>query len=346
MSEHKPENQLYKITTKSKLESQLIELIDQAFDISIQDINTPLSSAKGINLVNLIDVINKAFNIQLNKNIIQQKSISEIADFMILETKAKKPNMVMPLNGVKGKPPLYFICGITLYSPLAKNLSEHFSCYGIYVPQEEHFFKHDADKKNSLTIPHLATHYVETIIKHIAENNGTKKTKVAIAGVSFGGILAFEIARQLKQKGYEVSGLIILDAILPGALTRPWSLIIKLAVKKIKSSLNAIVKRWRSSTGLSTKVKISAREKRKIAFWEVIQGEAVQAYFNSFPTFTGPSLIVRAADQHGHKVEPSLCWSPKLKGPIFLGESPGTHLEVLQSNETAKLILTNIVSHA
>lgn len=346
MSEPKAENQRYKITTKNKLESQLIELIDQTFDIRIQDTNTPLSSTKGINLINLINVINKTFNIQLNNNLIQQKSISEIADFMLLETKAKKRNMVMPLNGVKGKPPLYFVCGITLYSPLAKNLSEHFSCYGIYVPQEEHFFNHDADQKNSLTIPHLATHYVEAIIKHIAENDGTQKTKVTIAGVSFGGILAFEIARQLKQKKYEVSGLVILDAMLPGALTRPWSLIIKLAVKKINSQLNAIVKRWSPSTSLSTKAKISPREKRKIALWKVIQGKAVQAYFNSFPTFNGPSLIVRAADQHGHKVEPSLCWSPKLKGPIFLGESPGTHLEVLQSSETAKLILTNIAPHA
>lgn len=345
MSVHESRYQPYKITSKNKLESQLIKLLDQTFDISIQNTNTSLSRITGINLAILIDAINQTFNIKLNANVIQQKTLSEVADFMILETKAKNRNMVMPLNGVKGKPPLYFICGITLYSPLAKNLSEHFSCYGIYVSQEEHFFKHDADKKNSLTIPHLASHYVEAIINNIAENNGTKKNKITIAGVSFGGILAFEIARQLKQKEYEVSGLVILDAMLPGALTRPWSLIIKLAVKKIKSLLNAILIRWHSSADLSVKAKISAREKRKVALWKVIQGTAVKAYFNSFPTFNGPALIVRAADQHGHKVEPSLCWRPKLKGPIFLGESLGTHLEVLQSNETAKLILTNIIPH-
>ncbi|MFK5915071.1 MAG: thioesterase domain-containing protein, partial [Woeseiaceae bacterium] len=297
------ENQFYEITTKSKLESQLIALLDQKLGLSIEDLNTPVSFSTNIALASLIDTINQAFNIKLNHNLIQQKSLSEIADFMILETKAKSQNMVMPLNIAKGKPPLYFICGITLYSPLAKKLSENFSCYGIYVPQEEHFFKHDADKQNSTTIPYLAAHYVEAIVKHVAENtpNKVEKPVIAVAGVSFGGILAFEIARQLMQKEYKVSGLVILDAILPGALTRPLSLTAKLAFKKIKSFFTR-----RSSSASLPAVKVSAREQRKVALWKIIQGKAVQTYFKSLPTFNGTTLIIRAADQLGHNIEPSL----------------------------------------
>lgn len=252
----------------------------------------------------------------------------------------KTENIVMSLNKAKGKPQLYFVCGITLYSPLAKNLSEHFSCNGIYVPQEDIFLKNEGGN-TSLTIPYLASLYVEAILKHASENTENKNAlpSIAVGGVSFGGVLAFEIARQLEQKKCNISGLIILDTILPGALSRPWTLTVKLAMKKIKTIITSMI----NTPSSQTKSKTSAREKRKSDLWKLIKSKSTQAYFKTLPTFSGLTLIIRAADQYGHTAEPSLCWAPKLKGPLILGESPGTHLETIKSKETAILISDHII---
>ncbi|MFT5082863.1 MAG: thioesterase domain-containing protein [Lentisphaeria bacterium] len=290
-------------------------------------------------------------DVQLDSQLIEQKSVAKVVE-LVLQTKEKisekikiKPkiqiqNMVMPLNSGKGKPSLYLICGITLYSPLAKNLSGDFACFGIYVPQEKLFFKH-AKQNNDFTVSYLASLYVDAIYKHAVENTLSKNTppRLALGGVSFGGVLAFEIARQLTQNGCEVSGLIMLDTVLPGALTRPWSLTLKSLIKKIRVQIGNI---QNIITNNSTSVKMSAREVRKVELLAIIRGKATQAYLKGHPTFSGPTLIVRAAEQYGHIVEPSLCWHSRLRGPVYLGEAAGEHLEILQSPETAKLIAAHI----
>ncbi len=241
-----------------------------------------------------------------------------------------KKCMVMPLNQNKSAPPLFFICGIALYSPLAKNLKFDFSCYGVYVPEEESFLSQG--NKVDMTIPYLAELYVKAIKHH------TPAGPYTIAGVSFGGILAFEISRQLQEDGNTDTKLIILDAVLPGSLKRGWGLSVKLACKKLKKLATIDTLKLAAKKIFSKRNKKITREDKKKQLWKIIRGKATKQYFANKPTFSGPTLIVRAKEQYGHTLVPDLCWSPMLKGDVILGEAPGSHLEIIQSQKTAELI--------
>ncbi|MFT7558248.1 MAG: thioesterase domain-containing protein [Flavobacteriales bacterium] len=327
---------------KSQLESQLIELFDQKFGMSVTDIDAQLSFPLKINVSKLNDVINHTFDIVLDDKLLHKKPISKVAE-IVLKAKKKCKHMVMPLNSTKDKPSFYFICGIALYGPLAKNLANDFCCYGIFIPQEEIFFK-NAGRNSAYTIPYLASLYVDAILNHASGNANSGNTApptLAIGGVSFGGVLAFEIARQLKAKGCEVLGLAILDAVLPGALTRSCYS----ACRSKMSHLMEPIKAWlapKSDVLAAPSSKVPPREKQKKHLLHIFRGKVTRAYFDSDPIYSGPTLVVRAADQSNFNVEPSLCWSPKLKGPIIIGEASGAHLEILQSLDTANLIISYI----
>lgn len=276
----------------------------------------------------LVQDINQAFEINLRvEDLAKHKTIAKLSK-LTLKGKSKLNRHVIPLNRNKNKPPLFFICGIALYSPLAKNLIDDFACYGIYVPEEEGFLK-STGQGDSITIPRLAELYIKVIREH------TPSGPYTIAGVSFGGVLAFEIARQLRLADQDVAGLVILDAVLPGSLKRGWKLIIKGLLSKCKV---LSLKRFLPKSNASA----SGRELRKKQLWQIIKGKSTQKYFNSNPTFSEPTLIIRAADQAGCKLAPDLCWGPRLSGAIILGEAPGSHLEILQSKTTAEYIINYI----
>ncbi|WP_317933025.1 non-ribosomal peptide synthetase [Halioxenophilus sp. WMMB6] len=280
--------------------------------------------------------INTIFDLALQAEDLERyPTITQLAE-PAKQSRKKLGTMLVQLNKVKDQPSLFFVCGIALYGNLAKNLGNNYSCYGIYVPEEEAFIKAD-EKLNSYTLEDLARCYVKAIKKH------TPNGPYTVAGASFGGVLAFEIARQLQQMGDTISGLVIFDAILPGTIKRTWASI-KISVGRrlrrllSKETLYKVRKQLTSLTKPKKAPKITA-EARKKQLTNILKGPRVRDYFYNKPTFGEPTLIVRAGYQGEQKLAPDLNWGSKLTGPMILSEAPGDHLEILQSKETADLIV-------
>ena len=130
---------------------------------------------------------------------------------------------VIPLNGrakaltssntastVRGNDvvPLFCVCGVHLYANLARAMDPDRPVYGVYLPLEETLA---AGKRVRLDIASLASSYISAV-KAIRPNG-----PYVIGGVSFGGLLAYEMAQQLSRVGADVELLVLLDTILPRA---------------------------------------------------------------------------------------------------------------------------------
>lgn len=315
----------------SDIELKLIELITSNLKLSSLEVNDQyyIEEENSPKSVSLLNSINNVYGIKLQlKDLIEHPTTKKLS-VLVNQCISKQKSLVIPLNKNRTAPPLFFICGITLYSPLAKNLNENYSCYGIYISAEESFLQ-SSSNEDSMTIPHLASLYLDAIKRH------TPTGPYTIAGISFGGVLAFEIARQLLKAGEKIKGLIILDTVLPGSHTTGKLHFIKKLLDELKTKLhkNPKVKEKRHSA--------TDNLDKQRQLLRIFSRKTTKRYFNGNPIFSEPTLIIRADDQLGYHTAPDLCWSPKLSGPIILTESPGTHLKIIQSKKTAEYIINYI----
>src|SRR5690606_27152972 len=65
----------------------------------------------------------------------------------------------------------------------------------------------DGKEKPLTSVEAIASHFMKEILDHNPE--GT----ICLAGYSFGGIIAFEMAKQLKARGKEIKHLVMFDTI-------------------------------------------------------------------------------------------------------------------------------------
>ncbi len=115
----------------------------------------------------------------------------------------KKWNALVPIMTTGNKTPLFLIHGGDLNILLFKSITEYFNddrpIYGIQALG----LNHETDIPSS--IEEIAKYYITDILK--VYPNGP----YAIAGYSLGGFFAFEIAKQLKEMGKDISFVGIID---------------------------------------------------------------------------------------------------------------------------------------
>jgi amino acid adenylation domain-containing protein len=112
----------------------------------------------------------------------------------------------IPLNGAGSNPPLFMLAGVHVYRELAKRLEGHYSACAVFAEREFGAFD---EQISSHSVEELATDYLEIIRSH------QPRGPYRLLGYSFAGILAFEVAQQLRLAGEEVRFLGLVDAALP-----------------------------------------------------------------------------------------------------------------------------------
>jgi amino acid adenylation domain-containing protein len=126
---------------------------------------------------------------------------------MALQLEEDRPKMawstIVPIRTSGSKKPLFLIHGGGMNILVFKNLSAHFDedqpIYGIQALG----LSHEIDVPNS--IEEIVAKYLEEIL--LVEEHGP----YMLAGYSLGGILVYEMARQLKARGKEISLVGVID---------------------------------------------------------------------------------------------------------------------------------------
>ncbi|TXE12887.1 amino acid adenylation domain-containing protein [Seonamhaeicola algicola] len=135
-------------------------------------------------------------------SLLTNSSISKLAAYM--DKNFITWNSLVPLKTEGSKPPLFIVHGanynVLIYKNLAENLDKDQPVYGLQAKGIS------GDEKPHDSVEAMAAHYISEILT--INPNGPFK----LAGFSFGGIIAFEMAKQLKSKGKNVETLALFDS--------------------------------------------------------------------------------------------------------------------------------------
>lgn len=150
--------------------------------------------------------------LEIEKEIGTRLPISSLFEYSTIEKLAKviegegNPmtwDCVIPIRTEGSKPPLYVVHGALLDVLYVRNLLPHIDAdqplYGIQG------MGLSGKNKPANSVHEIAAHYVSEILNH------TPNRPIALAGYSSGGILAFEIAKQLRSKEKNVHFVGLLD---------------------------------------------------------------------------------------------------------------------------------------
>lgn len=117
---------------------------------------------------------------------------------------------VVPLQPHGTGPELFCLCGISIYRELADALAPAVPVCAVFVAEEMAIFGGSTQGTAFTDVPTLARAYLAAI--RARQPAGPYR----LLGFSFGGVVAFEIAQQLRARGETVALLAILDSDVPG----------------------------------------------------------------------------------------------------------------------------------
>ena len=214
--------------------------------------------------------------------------------------------------------PLFCIEGVHLYHELAVALEPYMAVYGVYLPEVQSqltdIARHKPHKR-FISTGAAAKYYIESIIAQ--QPCGPYR----LAGFSYGGLIAYEIAQQLTRGGEEVEALIILDMPLTAQIA--------------------------SSQGIGEIIKHNARISRvKLAqcfgsddssnLQRILAADEYERH--CIEPYAGSVLLCRALGEPRtyKRPEPSLGWHRYVDN-ITVQDCPGKHHDLLAQGNSALL---------
>jgi len=240
-----------------------------------------------------------------------------------------EPIMVWLRRGKAENPPLWCLLGVTIYQDLALALTEERSVIGVNVP-----FRYVPGVDRYPSIGEIAERYVALIRRQ--QPSGPYH----LLGLCMGGIVAYEVARQLEGAGEQVTRVVVIDALLPTAVT-----------KERLAQLEGHVRRalrepqeygrwlWRQGRRVFDRVEKAqpSRDDRRAEPVDLaVSGPAADAAVAEFARrparIRSALLIVRATDEpipSWWHVEPEMGWKP-FSDRVIVHELPGQHLQLLR----------------
>lgn len=323
----------------SDVENRLLEIWRQNLGIEIIGLDDSFFTLGGDSLlaIQVLSQIEKEIGISLKlQTFYQFPTISRlaVAIFQQSETSCLISLRASTKDGLR---PLFLIPGIEgnihVYKPLVEMLTFQGQIFGI---QLDH-----ADRKN-ITLEEAASRYIDEIRKE------QPKGPYLLCGFSFGGIIAYEMARQLTQKEEVLGFLGIIDAINPrhdlirqrNELETLAFLIELLEGKEISSAAlknltsKDLIERLLSSLGLNL---LTETQQQRI--FEEIQ-QHLKALKNYTPDlYRGNVIFFEAKDRslHTQSVHLSTTWESLIIGKIEIHEITGNHTTMMKTPHVENL---------
>lgn len=187
----------------SVLNNESFGIEDDFFDIG----------GHSLSAVHLLQKIKEEVNLPVTLPIIfQNTTIRKLSRALIENAGIGSESNVVLLQEKGDGPPLFCVVGVHLYNDLAQHFSPDYPVYGVILPYEEQFFNGKINFTPS--VEKMATKYIQAIKRVKPEG------PYCLAGVSFGGVLAYEIAQQLSRSGEHICFVALFDSLLPGAIRR------------------------------------------------------------------------------------------------------------------------------
>jgi thioesterase domain-containing protein len=222
---------------------------------------------------------------------------------------------MIPLQASGTRAPVYCICGVQLYQRLATAVGPDIPVLGVFIPWEERILDPTNEGAPALPVEALARAYLDAIDAHQPE--GT----FSLVGFSFGGILAYEVARLARAAGRTVSMTVILDMPTVEARRRASaSRLLRRTLRPVLGWLASLPGRSGTAGNLA-----QTSEDRREALYDV----AMAGY--QTPRTEGPLVVIRRSGRGCPDADPgrSLGWDEYCPDVRCVEVPAADHLEVL-----------------
>lgn len=252
-----------------------------------------------------------------------------------------RETLVLPLREGGTNVPLYCVCGIALYQDLADALGEGQPVYGLFVASESAMFSEPGAVGSKVTVQDLSAAYIAAMRTH------RPRGPYALCGISFGGILAFEMARQLVAAGDEVVVLGLLDAVLPRGTQRSVGSWVTGHLRRLANQgpqylfdrVGAEVSGHREDPPLrATAIPDDPQKLEELR--EQIYLRAMADYDATMQVFSGRAIVFRAMDQSafvGYEVDRACGWAGLATAGVVIHDVAGDHLGIIADSNVAGL---------
>lgn len=237
---------------------------------------------------------------------------------------------IVPLQrGTADTPPLFCIYGILLYHDLARQIGPEKTVYGIYLQEEVDLLLAEPDPRaSSLTsIPQVAALYLKKI--RTIQPHGP----YLLAGESFGGIVAYEMAQQLQAEGQTVALLVLFDTLAPGVtLRRNWQ-------ERSVIHLSKLVTQGPAYALQRLDLKLNRRLNRSVAIPTVLEVDQRPQFRRQIgrsyvpQPYFGKVVLFRAIDRDPFEsiaVNPDFGWHTLAQDGVEAYDVPGDHIGILK----------------
>jgi thioesterase domain-containing protein/acyl carrier protein len=253
------------------------------------------------------------------------------------------------------KRPLFLCQGVGIYSPLIPYLDRDRPIYGLVALTPE------GNAAPYESVEGLAAEYIAEMRQLQPEG------PYLLGGLSYGGIIAYEMAQQLVASGQKVDILALFDTILPTAyqpLSRSQRL--KVHVKRFFNNPAYLLEKgqevgqglWQKAQRLYGKfaLKMGLPIPHSIGYFAIQEvNDSNAAYYEPKP-YPGTVTLFKASDPVDLEtayVDPLNGWGPLAKGGVELVDIVGTHLGILEEPQVATLATklnkfmeaTEVISH-
>jgi thioesterase domain-containing protein/acyl carrier protein len=260
-------------------------------------------------------------------------TIASLADYLagpVADPKTHTRRNSVRLAGREPQPRLFAICGIEVYQSLANRLAGTVSTYGVYVPPEKELGKFGAaldDRYHYDNVEDLAAQYSQEILEVDGEG------PYALLGLSFGGILAFEVAHQLRRAGRDVAFVALLDSVVVRALKkRAYRHVIDF-VKSLRVLGRRATVPVAATEGSPTPDELAKYRGRY--YWTLSKGYTPEP-------FAGQVILVRAAQSklfgRGYVQDVYMGWRDLVSGDLYTVTIDCPHTGMLQPPHVETLV--------
>ncbi len=301
--------------------------------------------------VRLIMSVNEAFDSNLSVgSIFKASTIRDQAELIRSELEAHDTGVVRLARG-EGEAALFCICGIDLYQELANALAPEYTVYGVHVPLEDKFLMaaaNDRSKETPPSVPVLAEAYLQEI------RRTQPHQPYYLAGVSFGGCVAFEIAQQLRAQGEQVQGLYLIDAILPSSMRRdlPRWVAHQFSETRRRGSRHLVDQLGKVSPSLAAPFRsvVAPDEETRTGTADSLRGielrrnhsyiAAMRQYEETIRSYAANAILFYAMDRSdsgGYQVAPDCGWERVMRGDFRICNIDVDHLGALRKPDVETL---------
>jgi long-chain acyl-CoA synthetase len=227
--------------------------------------------------------------------------------------------------------PLFCVHDIGRFRPLAQLLGPHQPVYGVaVVPAITAIASLEPTSTfSAYSIEELA----RACVPEIRRQQPTGPYQ--LAGFSFGGRIAFEVAQHLRASGEDVRLLVILDTFMPGSFRRrPLSRVSRHVAELLRVGPRyiptAVGRRWRGERAPTPEMDepdtIGSMDDRYAEFRSQLRSRYRPR------RYAGTIVLFRATDREiptDYRLHPDLGWRRLARGKLDIHDVPGAHLDIL-----------------